>query len=484
MLIDKSASFIAENVKNGEVKAVDVAEEFLEYGKKVEDLNVFNSINEDKILSYAKKVDDKRKSGKELGPLAGVPFIIKDNILVKDELTTCSSNMLKDYVSQYDAAVVSKIKDADGIPFGKSNMDEFAMGSSTEYSIFGSTKNPWDKSRVPGGSSGGSAVGVASLAAPLALGSDTGGSIRQPAAFCGIYGLKPTYGRVSRRGIVSFASSLDQIGPFSRNIEDLALSLSVISGYDKYDSTSAREGLPDFRLALDRDVRGLKVGMLQDPLLSNVDKDILEQYNLTAGRLRGLGMTVEGVKLPALQHSIEAYYIIAPAEMSSNLSRFDGLKYGLAPKSPESVDEIYRYSRTKGFGEEVKRRIIVGNYVLSEGHFESYYKKAYQVRRVIKDQLDILLQSFDLIFLPTTPTKAFKIGDNINDPVTMYLSDIFTTSANLAGIPAMSIPVAIARGLPIGMQFFAKHFDESILISVASALERVGSRIPVRRVDV
>jgi aspartyl-tRNA(Asn)/glutamyl-tRNA(Gln) amidotransferase subunit A len=482
-ILKSSATKIAENIKNGLWSSNQVSKVFLDYAKACSDINAFTSISEDNILKASEAVDRKIKENKEVGPLAGVPFVIKDNIMVSGEKMTCSSRALKDYVSTYDATVVKKIKEADGIIFGKSNMDEFAMGSSTEYSIFGPTKNPWNKATVPGGSSGGSAAAVASMMAPVALGSDTGGSIRQPAAFCGIYGLKPTYGRISRRGIVSFASSLDQIGPFARDINDIALAMNILSGYDEKDSTSSNSSVPDFRNNLNMDIKDLKIAILSDELVDQISPDIKASYLKTKDQLIELGAKVEEVKIDYLSHAIEAYYIIAPAEVSSNLSRIDGIRYGLSLENAKTFDDIYSYSRTNGFGDEVKRRIMIGNYVLSSGHYDSYFKKAYRVRRLVRNQFDKLFSNFDVLLSPTTPTKAFEIGSKFSDPVDMYLSDIFTVSSNLTGMPSISIPIEISEGLPIGLQLTSNIFREDILIKVASALSKF-KNIDYRRSDV
>lgn len=474
MVIFKTAYQIAQMFKNGEITAVEIVKSFIDRVEKYESkIDAFNSFNISKIIKRAELLDEKRSKGETLGPLAAVPFIIKDNILVKDEPTTCSSNMLKDYISTYDATVVKKIEDADGILFGKTNLDEFAMGSSTENSSFKITKNPWDLNRVPGGSSGGSSAAVAISMAPLALGSDTGGSIRQPAAFCGIVGIKPTYGRISRYGLVSFASSLDQIGPLSKNVEDSALALNVLSGHDENDSTTSQREVPDYLTFLNRDVSSLKIGVLDDDMMNGEGMEHLSSEMDKACKIfEKLGVKTEKVKIPAISHSIEAYYIIAPAEVSSNLSRLDGIKYGLAPKNPDTLEDIYQFSRNKGFGEEVKRRIMIGNYVLSSSHYDNYYKKAYQVRRVIKNGFDKAFEKYDAILLPTTPTTAFRIGENTSDPIKMYLSDLFTACANLAGLPGISIPLSIINGLPTGIQLIGKQFDEGTIISLAHALEK------------
>ena len=485
MIIEKDAFAIANAVKNGEIKAEDVARKFLNYVKSADKkVEAFNSLDEERIIKAAIEVDKKRDRGEELGELAGVPFIIKDNIMSEGEPVTCSSKMMLGYKAIYDATVVKKIRSADGIPFGKANMDEFAMGSSTENSAFRMTKNPWDFSRVPGGSSGGSAASVAALMSPLSLGSDTGGSIRQPSAFCGVVGLKPTYGRVSRYGLVSFGSSLDQIGPIGRNARDTALAMNVISGYDQKDSTSAKTGVSDFTLSLDNDIKGLRVGLLEDHMLDGTDSSIVSALNKTKEILKDMGAVFKKVCLNNISlSSLEAYYVISPAEVSSNLSRFDGLKYGAKVGSPKSVEDIYLNSR-EHMGDEVKRRVMIGNYVLSAGHYDSHYKKAYQVRRIIFDEFKAAFEDVDVVLLPTSPTTAFKIGENTGDPVKMYLSDLYTTPANLAGIPALSFPVDFHDNLPVGMQLIGRSFDEALLLNIVSQFEKRVSLPKVRRMDV
>ena len=472
-IIDKSGFEITDMIKKGELKAVDVAKAFLDRAEALEaKIGAFNYLNRDSIIQRAEGVDAKRARGETLGGLAGVPVIVKDNMLSQGEPTTCSSKIMEGYISVFDATVVARLKNADALTFGKSNLDEFAMGSSTENSAFKLSRNPWDLDRVPGGSSGGSSAAVAADVAPIALGSDTGGSIRQPAAFCGIYGLKPTYGRVSRYGLVSFGSSLDQIGPFARYTADIATSMNAMAGFDRNDSTSAKEGVPDYTSFLNKDISSFTIGVLEDDSLVNVDPEIASEMERSIEIFKSLGAKIEKIKVPSISHSIEAYYVIAPAEVSSNLSRFDGIKYGLAPKNPENIEDIYFQSRTEGFGDEVKRRVMIGNFVLSAGHYNAYHRKAYQVRQVLKDEFDQAFAKVDVVLLPTTPTTAFKFGENVKDPVKMYLSDIFTACANLAGIPGISIPTGAPEGLPVGLQLLGKQFGEGDLIALSSAFEK------------
>ena len=413
---------------------------------------------------------DTAKSGK----LSGVPVLIKDNICVKDEETTCASKILKGFKPPYDATVVKKLKSSGAILIGKANMDEFAFGSSCESSCYGPTKNPWDTNRIPGGSSGGSAAAVASDETILALGSDTGGSIRQPASLCGVVGLKPTYGRVSRYGLIAFASSLDQIGPITKDVEDSALALSVIAGYDEMDSTSVDMPVPDYKKSLVKDVKGLRVGVPKEYFVKGIDKDVEDSVKNAVKVLEGLGAKIIDIALPHTEYAVSTYYIVAPAEASSNLARFDGVQYGLRAESPSDMIDMYIKTRSLGFGAEAKRRILLGTYCLSSGYYDAYYLKAQKVRTKIKEDFDkAFSKSCDVIITPTSPTAAFKIGEKMEDPLSMYLSDIYTIPANLAGLPAISIPCGFSKeGLPIGLQILAKPFDEETIFRAAYTFEQ------------
>ncbi|MCX5686345.1 MAG: Asp-tRNA(Asn)/Glu-tRNA(Gln) amidotransferase subunit GatA [Candidatus Omnitrophica bacterium] len=410
---------------------------------------------------------------KSSGKLSGIPILIKDNICVKDEETTCASKILEGFRPPYDATVVKKLEEAGAVLIGKANMDEFAFGSSCETSCYGPTKNPWDLGRIPGGSSGGSAAAVAADETILALGSDTGGSIRQPAALCGVVGLKPTYGRVSRYGLIAFASSLDQIGPITKDVEDAALLLGVIAGHDEMDSTSVDIPVPDYTKSLVKDVKGMRVGVPKEYFIKGIDKEVDEAVKKAIGLLKSLGAKVAEISLPHTEYAVSAYYIVGPAEASSNLARFDGVQYGLRADRPEDMIDMYVKTRSKGFGDEAKRRILLGTYCLSTGYYDAYYLKAQKIRTRIKEDFESAFKACDCIITPTTPSPAFKIGEKTNDPLSMYLSDIFTIPANLAGIPAISIPCGFSKdGLPIGLQILAKPFDEETIFRAAYTFEQ------------
>ena len=430
----------------------------------------------DRIGAVNKKLNaiiyiDKEKLSREKA--SGKPIVIKDNICVKDEPTTCASKILKGFKPPYDATVVKKLKNASFTLMGKSNMDEFAFGSSCETSCYGPTRNPWDHERIPGGSSGGSACAVASSMTPMALGSDTGGSIRQPAALCGVVGMKPTYGRVSRYGLIAFASSLDQIGPLTTNVKDAALLLNVISGYDEMDSTSADIPVPDFTKSLVKDIKKVRIGIPKEYFpKGGVDKEVEKSIRESKEILQDLGAELVDIGLPHTEYAVSCYYIIAPAEASSNLARYDGDQYGLREEAKTMID-MHIKTRTAGFGSEAKRRILLGTYSLSSGYYEAYYLRAMKVRTKIKNDFSEAFKACDVILTPTSPTPAFKIGEKTNDPLSMYLSDIFTIPANLAGIPGISIPCGFTKNnLPIGLQLLAKPFDEETLIRVAHTFEQ------------
>lgn len=442
---------------------------YVDYIKQVEafDRKVRAFVHFDKA-----KIEENAKAAKS-GILNGITVAIKDNICVKDEPTTCASRILKDFRPPYDAAVITKLRNAGAVLFGKVNMDEFAFGSSCETSCYGPTYNPWDLKRIPGGSSGGSAASVASGMARMAIGSDTGGSIRQPAALCGIVGMKPTYGCVSRYGLIAFASSLDQIGPLTKNVSDAALLLTAIAGYDPKDSTSIAKDNVDYQKSLVKDVKGLKIGIPKECFIEGLDKDVEASIRKSIDIYRGLGAQVIDISLPHMKYSLSCYYIIAPAEASSNLARYDGVEYGLRGNENNGIIEMYTDTRTKGFGNEAKRRILLGTYVLSSGYYEAYYLKAQKVRTFIINDFKEVFKDVDCILTPTSPTPAFMAGERINDPLSMYLSDIFTIPANLAGIPGISIPCGFTEdGLPIGLQLLANHFQEEILFRAAYTFEQ------------
>ena len=418
-------------------------------------------------------VNDKASGSGGAGLLSGIPVLIKDNICVKDEATTCASKILSGFKPPYDATVVSKLKNAGATLLGKANMDEFAFGSSCETSCYGPTRNPWDLERIPGGSSGGSAAAVAGDETIMALGSDTGGSIRQPAALCGVVGLKPTYGRVSRYGLIAFASSLDQIGPITKDVEDAALLLGVIAGHDEMDSTSVDLPVPDYTRSLVKDIKGLRIGVPKEYFVKGIDGEVDKAVRRSIGVLRDLGAEVLEISLPHTEYAVSVYYIIGPAEASSNLARFDGVQYGYRAEGAKDIIDMYTKSRSAGFGAEAKRRILLGTYCLSSGYYDAYYLKALKVRTRIKEDFDNAFKSCDCIVTPTSPTPAFKIGEKANDPLAMYLSDIFTIPANLAGIPGISIPCGFSSGgLPIGLQIMAKPFDEETIFRVAYTFEQ------------
>ncbi len=439
---------------------------FLKRIKDNSDLNAFNFVFEDCIES-ADLIERKIKNG-NAGKLAGMVIAIKDVLAIKDRPLTCSSNILKDFHSLYTATAIQKLIDEDAIIIGKTNCDEFAMGSSNENSAFGAVKNPVDHSRVPGGSSGGSAVAVAANLCDVSFGTDTGGSIRQPAAFCGIYGLKPTYGRVSRYGLTAFASSFDTIGPFAKNIYDIALVLSVISGYDPKDSTSQNVDVPEFS-SIRTSEKKFKIGLPKEYFAEGLNGEIKSAILKKVESLKNAGHEIINIELPHTEYSIATYYILTTAEASSNLARFDGARYGYRSKESSTLRNMYLNSRSEGFGSEVKRRIMLGTYVLSAGYYNAYYRKAQKVRRLLKQDFDNAFEKVDLILTPTTPTTAFKLGEKSNDPLEMYLEDIYTTSANLVGIPGISIPIGRDKqGLPIGMQIMANQFDENKLLTFCS----------------
>jgi len=459
-------------LESGATTVERVTGDFLDAIEEGKRLNAFLSVFQDQSREQARAVDRKLAAGKG-GPLAGMVIAVKDVLCVKGERTTCGSKMLEDFVSLYDATAVARLRAADAVLIGKTNMDEFAMGSSTENSAFGPVRNPVDETKVPGGSSGGSCVAVAAGMAHAALGTDTGGSIRQPAAFCGVVGFKPTYGRVSRYGLVALSSSFDQIGPFANSVRDVARVLQVIAGQDDRDSTSAAVGVPAYEAALTKDVRGKRIGLPVEAFGEGLAPDIRRAINGCVDLLRAGGALISDVRLPHSPYNISAYYILMTAEASSNLARYDGARYGHRSEEARDLASMYTRSRSEGFGPETKRRIMLGTYVLSAGYYDAYYRKAQRVRRLIQNDFFEAFRNVDCLLMPTTPTTAFGSGEKIDDPLAMYLSDIYTVSANLAGIPAISVPCgADSQGLPIGVQVLGPQFGEPAILEVADYLEQ------------
>ncbi|ELK23102.1 MULTISPECIES: Asp-tRNA(Asn)/Glu-tRNA(Gln) amidotransferase subunit GatA [Anoxybacillus] len=472
-LFDYRVSELHSLLHKKEISVSDLVDESFKRIAEVEEkVQAFLTLNEEQARMKAKELDEKLGTEKEFGLLFGMPIGIKDNIVTKGLRTTCASKILYNFDPIYDATVVERLNEADAVTIGKLNMDEFAMGSSTENSGFQLTRNPWDLERVPGGSSGGSAAAVAAGEVPFALGSDTGGSIRQPAAFCGVVGLKPTYGRVSRYGLVAFASSLDQIGPITRTVEDNAYLLQVISGLDPMDSTSANVDVPDYVSALTGDIQGLKIAVPKEYLGEGVSDEVRQSVLQALKVLESLGATWEEVSLPHSKYALATYYLLASSEASANLARFDGVRYGYRTDNAKSLMEMYKQTRSEGFGNEVKRRIMLGTFALSSGYYDAYYKKAQKVRTLIKQDFENVFEKYDVIIGPTTPTPAFKIGEKTSDPLTMYANDILTIPVNLAGVPGISIPCGFVDGLPVGLQIIGKHFDESTIYRVAHAFEQ------------
>jgi aspartyl-tRNA(Asn)/glutamyl-tRNA(Gln) amidotransferase subunit A len=466
---------IQKLLKENKITCSELVEQYLskiEAGKKY---NAFITVFDEKARKKAEELDKKLKEN-NAGTLAGVITGIKDVICIKGERNTCGSKMLENYYPPYNATVIEQLEKEDAIIIGKLNMDEFAMGSTTESSYFGPTLNPHDITRIPGGSSGGAAAAIAADLCTVTLGSDTGGSIRQPAAMCGVVGIKPTYGRVSRFGLVAYASSLDQIGPITSNVKDSAIILKHIAGKDPKDSTSVDIEVPDYPNLLEKDASGLKVGIPQEYCGEGLDSEIKNKLEILAKKLQNQGIIVEDVSLPHSEYSIATYYIIATAEASSNLSRYDGVKYGYREKNVINLDDLFTKSRTHGFGKEVKRRIMLGTYVLSSGYYDAYYNKARKFRKLIKDDFDKAFEKFDCLITPVSPTVAYKLGDKIDDPLQMYLSDIYTISINLAGIPGLTIPFGkSSEGLPIGFQILGKHFSEEVILRLGHFIEKLNT---------
>ena len=465
---------LQEKIKNKELTSREIVEA---YNKKIEekekDIQAFVTTLGEDALTKAEEIDTRRANGETLGEFAGIPIGIKDNICTKGVKTTCSSKMLENFVSPYDATVMEKLNNENIINLGKLNMDEFAMGGSTEHSYFKTTKNPYNLNKVPGGSSGGSAAAVSAGMVPWALGSDTGGSIRQPASFCGVVGLKPTYGLVSRYGLVAFASSLDQIGPITKDVYDSALLLNIIAGHDKKDTTSVEKEKIDYTKCLKNDVKGLKIGVPKEFFAEGINKEVKEALEKAMEKYKQLGAIVEEISLDVAKYSLATYYIIACAEASSNLGRFDGIRYGHRAKDVSNLKELYKKSRSEGFGPEVKRRIILGTYVLSSGYYDAYYKKAQQVRTLVMNEFNKAFEKYDVILTPTSPTVAFDIGSKTSNPLEMYLSDICTVSVNIAGLPGISIPCGVDKeGMPIGMQLIGNKFAEETILNAAYTFEQ------------
>lgn len=464
---------LQDKLRAGETTAAEInASVFSRIDAVDPNLHAYILLMREQAAAEAERADAEIRRGK-IKPLTGIPIALKDICCTRGIRTTCGSRMLENFIPPYDATVVEKLRTAGAVFIGKTNMDEFAMGSSTETSYFGITRNPWDPDRIPGGSSGGSAAAVAADECIAAIGSDTGGSIRQPAALCGVVGMKPTYGRVSRFGLIAFASSLDQIGPFTKDVEDCAILMNVIAGYDPRESTSVPEEVPDYRSFLGRGIEGWTVGIPREYFVAGIDPEVEAAVRRAIKGVAGLGARCIEVSLPHTRHCVAVYYIIAPAEASSNLARYDGVKYGFRDSGGQDLMEMYKKTRSAGFGAEVKRRIMIGTYALSSGYYDAYYRKASQVRASIRNDFDEAFRTCDVLMTPTTPTPAFRIGEKTEDPIQMYLSDIFTISANLAGIPGISVPCGFtAEGLPIGVQFLAGHFREGRLLQCASAYEK------------
>ena len=498
-LNETTAHELAPRIKSGEVTAEEVARDILRLiEEKDPAINAYLAVDPESVIADAQDVDRRVAAGESTGPLAGVPIAIKDAICTKGLETTCASRILEGFVPPYDATVIARLRKADAVILGKTNMDQFGMGSSNENTGFEICRNPLDTDRVPGGSSGGSAAALAAGTAVLALGEDTGGSIRQPAAFCGVVGLKPTYGRVSRYGIIAYGSSFDQVGPMARNVEDCARLLGVIAGHDHMDTTSSSEAVPDYTATLKRGIEGLRIGVPEEYMAEGLDSAVKESVGKAIERMESLGARVESVHLPHTEYAVAAYYILVTAEASSNLARYDGVKYGYrgndegpsagggAPTAGEAggvtgsqtlapedrLSAMYGSVRSEGFGLEVKRRIMLGTYVLSSGYYDAYYDKAQRVRTLIKGDFDQAFEKVDLLVAPTTPTTAFRIGDKIDDPLQMYLSDIYTVPINLAGVPAISLPCGKdPDGMPIGLQIIGPHFGEERILRAAFAFE-------------
>lgn len=473
-LIDVPVTDLLSKLADGSVTSVELTRASLERIERNDpQVRAFLGVDAEGALQAAESVDRRRSAGESVGALAGIPVAIKDNLCVRGWKTSCASRMLENFAPPYDATVIDKLRKADAILIGRTNLDEFAMGSSCENSAFQSTANPWDLTRTPGGSSGGSAAAVAAGMVPMALGSDTGGSIRQPASFCGVVGFKPTYGRVSRYGLVAFASSLDQVGPFARTVHDAVLLSEVLAGHDPKDSTSVNQPVPSWISTVDQPLKSLRIGIVKEHFGAGIDAEVAEAVTKGLDLYRSLGAEVHEVELPHTRYGVAAYYIIAPSEASSNLARYDGVHYGHRAENFTNMVDMYEASRSEGFGDEVKRRIMIGTYALSSGYYDAYYLKALKVRRLIARDYQQAFEKVDVILTPTSPTPAYRLGEKCSDPLKMYLDDIYTVSANLAGLPAISIPCGLSNeGLPIGMQLLGPAFEEDRLFRAARMFEQ------------
>ena len=480
-LYELTARVLAKKIKNGEASSEESTKSVLTRIEQMEPIiNAYITVTTERSLDKAREIDIKRAKGKDIGPLGGVPMAIKDSIITAGTRTTAGSHILENYIPPYNAHVIEKLARAGAVFVGKSNTDEFTMGSTCETSYFGPSRNPHNTGMVTGGSSGGSAAAIAADECNAALGSDTGGSIRQPASFCGVVGIKPTYGRVSRYGLIAYASSLDQIGPITKNVEDSALILSVIAGYDKRDSTSLNEPVPDYLESTGTPARGFKVGIPGEYFWEGIDPEVKRITLDAVDILKSEGIEVVDISLPHTEYAVPTYYLLATAEASANLERYDGVRYGHRSPDPDNLFEMYSRTRSEGFGAEVKRRIMLGTYCLSAGYYDAYYRKAQKVRRLIKEDFNKALTLVDAIIAPVSPTPAFPIGSKIHDPLQMYLADIYTISLNLAGLPGISVPAGkTSEGLPVGVQFMGRVLDESTLFTLAAALERNVGRLPV-----
>lgn len=473
-ILELSATELAKKIKAGEITSEEAAKASLaQIAKEDQKIRAYLTVDEEKVLARAKEVDNGIRSGKYTGPLAGVPIAVKDNICTKDMRTTCASKILENFVPFYDATAVTRITDAGMVILGKTNMDEFAMGSTTETSAYGVTRNPWDLEHVPGGSSGGSCAAVAAGETYLALGSDTGGSIRQPSSYCGVTGIKPTYGTVSRYGLVAYASSLDQIGPVGKDVADCAALLEIIAGHDAKDSTSMKREDLDFSASMTDKIAGMKFGVPKEYLSEGLNPEVKEAFMNTLKSLTEMGAVVEFFSMKTTEYMIPAYYIIASAEVSSNLERFDGVKYGFRAKEYEGLHDMYKKTRTEGFGEEVKRRIMLGSFVLSSGYYDAYYLKALRTKALIKKEFDQAFSKYNVLLAPASPFTAPKLGESLKDPLAMYLGDIYTVAVNLCGLPGITVPCGKdAAGLPIGIQMIGDCFKENNLFRAAHAYEK------------
>ena len=473
-ITDLTVHELQEKLQNKEITIKEITESYCDrINEKEPEVGAFVTTYLDEAKKKAGDIQEKIDNGEDLGDFAGIPIGIKDNLCMKGTKTTCSSKMLENFVSPYDATVIENLKNENIVSLGKLNMDEFAMGSSTESSYFKKTRNPWDLNKVPGGSSGGSAAAVAANMVPWALGSDTGGSIRQPASLCGVVGLKPTYGLVSRFGLVAFASSLDQIGPITKDVRDSAMLLNLIAGHDEKDTTSENREKVDYTKALKNDVKGLKIGVPKEFYGEGINEEVKENLKNAIETYKGLGAEIEEFSLDVAKYALATYYIIACAEASSNLGRFDGIRYGYRTKEYSNLKEIYKKSRSEGFGPEVKRRIILGTYVLSSGYYDAYYKKAQQVRTLVSNKFEEVFEKYDVILTPTSPITAFNIGEKSDNPLEMYLADICTVSINIAGVPAISIPCGVdSENMPVGMQLIGNKFQEEKILNAAYTFEQ------------